>query len=150
MASSWEQLESAIRGLSGPKDYGPLLQDVARQVRDDTRERFLNEVDPDGNAWPELAESTKAKKAREGYPQAKLVEVGHLWMSLGSVEEITSDSLEWGTSDPKAVFHDSDEPRSLIPKRQIVGFDEKAMQKIEDETADFVEQEVLRSLDGLT
>lgn len=159
MESSWEQFENKIRGLSGPQDFGVVLHEVARQTRDDTRDRFMREVAPDGSDWPELAESTKDKKRRQGLPLVTLVAHGALWESLGSIDEVSSDSLRWGTDDPKAQFHDSDEPRKSkarlhdsdepnLPQRQIVGFSAEAVDRIEEQVADFVEEAVLSYFDA--
>jgi phage virion morphogenesis protein len=140
-----EQLEEKLRGLAAPKDYGLVLQDVSRQVREDTRDRFNREVDPDGASWAELAESTIEKKGHD----VRLFETGALLLSLGNVEEITTDSLECGTDDEKAGWHQNGTKDGHVPARPFVGFNERGMQSIEDQVADFVEEEVARAFDGL-
>jgi phage virion morphogenesis protein len=148
MASSLERLEETLRGLAAPKDYGQVLHDVSRQVREDTLECFATQSDPDGKAWPELAQSTIDKKGHEEI----LIERGDLYQSFVTEEAtITETEMEWGSNDEHAELHQQDEHASTVglPVRKMVGFSEARQQSIEDQVADFVEQEVARAFDGL-
>jgi phage virion morphogenesis protein len=125
-----------------------MLQDVARQVREDTLECFATQSDPDGKAWPELAQSTIDKKGHEEI----LIERGDLYQSFVTEQAtITETEMEWGSNDEHAELHQQDEHTSTVglPVRKMVGFSEARQQSIEDQVADFVEEAVARAFDGL-
>lgn len=52
-----------LEGLAArARDLSPALRDVARDVEKRTDDAFRRSVSPEGEAWPDLAESTKAQR----------------------------------------------------------------------------------------
>lgn len=80
--------------------------------------------------YPDLAPATKVQKQKEvGFVYPILAREGALARSLtspnasGAVNFIGRKELEMGTSVPHAIFHQSDEPRKVIPQRKVVFID---------------------------
>ena len=97
----------------------------------ETAERgyFASETDSSGQAWAPLAASTIAKKGHD----IILVETGALRASLvgvtgDSIRDAGADFGVFGTSDPKAMFHQ--EGTSRMPARPPVGVSEELLETI--------------------
>lgn len=113
--------------------FGDRIEDPAgawRAIADELREIGTERFDVEGPGWEKLAESTVAQKAREG----KVPEILHRELDLmaslsepggDNIEIIKGDELIFGTSDPKAVFHQ--EGRGNNPVRRVldIGADER-------------------------
>jgi phage gpG-like protein len=120
------------------------FEDVGDIMREAVRQQFATEGRHASGGWPELADSTKANRARElglsvrggalRDDRGRFASAGHpilrvhddLYNSLVSkydkrhVERPSDDSLLFGTTVPHAVFHQSTEPRTKIPYRPPV------------------------------
>jgi phage gpG-like protein len=74
--------------------------------------------------WKELADSTLAKRRREGKGAKILEDTG---IFAGSItQDVGADFAEAYTNVPYAIFHTSDEPRTLIPYRNPFDVDQDA------------------------
>lgn len=121
-------------------DYSDALRQSLPILAEQEQRMFDEERDSSGRSWPVLKQSTINRK---GHDQI-LVETGELKKSLTdlndsfNIHEIQPRELLFGTSDPKALFHQ--EGTSKMPARPPVG--------ISDETADtiaeFVAEETIR------
>jgi phage gpG-like protein len=84
--------------------------------------------------WPELAQSTLESKARNGYPSKILQATEALFDSLsgglsaaGHVERITENEVVYGTTDPKARYHQ--DGTSRMPARPPVDVREEDVRR---------------------
>lgn len=125
-------------------DMSEGLEDAGDVLRAAVRGQFLSEGVRGGRKWPELAESTKAHRAREKGLRlrggalrdkaGRFASAGHpilrvhddLFDSLVKkmdprhVESASEDTLVFGSTVPHGVFHQSKEPRTKIPYRPMV------------------------------
>lgn len=106
-----QRVEHQLLGMAARAvEPRPVLAMIARSMRE--MEQSVFETAGHGD-WPPLAESTLRQKARQGYstaPNAVLIASGELVTSLTSdggdhIEHISGDGLDFGTADPKAIFH---------------------------------------------
>jgi len=71
-------------------------------------------------AWPELAESTKADRAAQGYPEDEpLLRTGEIRDSIGHVLAMDSMEAQIGSNDDKAVWQELGTQH--IPPRSFLG-----------------------------
>lgn len=112
-----EKVVMDLRALAArASDVGPALRRLADLLRTQERERF----DREGPGWAALADSTVARKGLSGQI---LVETGDLRASFTEaggdhIEHIQRDELIFGTSDPKAAFHQRG--TSKMPARPVI------------------------------
>ena len=121
-------------------DFTPMLDDWLFRFEDIHSQYFQAEAGPDGDAWPELAEATIARKGHD----AILIDSGKLSTSLigGGVGDAIRDTfdegpnagLTFGTSVEYAAFHQEGDG---VPKREHVGLSEQVVDVLAEETADF-------------
>jgi phage gpG-like protein len=140
-----------LRLASRLTDQREGFQDVVRVLREATAENFRTRGVSGGVRWPDLNEEYAARTHRSvGQRILRLTE--RLYGSLvgagpGStaargisgrfvtgasdhIEEITVDSLRWGSSVPYGVYHQSSAPRSKIPYRPPVRLQERQKREI--------------------
>lgn len=80
--------------------------------------RVNDKFESGGPGWPALAESTKANRRKRGSGAQILKDTGRL---AGSIQpDSGSDYAEAATDVEYAVYHVSDEPREVIPKRDFL------------------------------
>jgi phage gpG-like protein len=105
----------------------PAFHKIAQDMREQIKEQFGTEGDRGSGGWAPLKEATIAAKASAGLDPHILQATHSLMESLtGSagdhIEEITDDSLLFGSSDPKGRFHQKGTSR--MPARKPVDFTE--------------------------
>lgn len=106
-----EMRRALTRGLSAVKSPGALLKPIGQAVLNNTRERFFEMVDPDGNAWAPLSPLTIAKKKLKNQI---LVETQGLFNSL-SAQMLGLEAIEVGTNKiyaPALQFGSKPKPRA--------------------------------------
>ena len=115
------------RALNGAPVLAAILGDMRRL------EIELFETEGRGE-WPELAQTTLERKAQQGYPSKILQATEALYDSLsgglgaaGHVERITESEIVYGTTDPKAGFHQ--EGTSQMPARPPVDVREEDVRR---------------------
>lgn len=80
--------------------------------------RVNDKFESGGPGWPALAKSTKANRRKRGSGAQILKDTGRL---AGSIQpDSGSDYAEAATDVEYAVYHVSDEPREVIPKRDFL------------------------------
>lgn len=142
------------------EDVSEGWDEVGDIMRNAVREQFASEGARGGDKWPELAESTKRSRAAmmglsvrggglrdrrgryasAGHPILRVTD--ELMDSLTRkfdpqhVEDASGTSLRFGSTVPYAVFHQSTDPRTRLPRRAPVVLTEgdkrgitKALQK---------------------
>ena len=123
-----EQLLFALRA-GRFSDYSvPLGGAVLRLLRRVAKENFDGEGIHARGGWPPLAESTLRERARLGYGNLPMMQrTRRLYKSVAggrstadSIVEVSPTELVWGTRVPYADYHQSDAPRTRLPRRQII------------------------------
>jgi len=108
--------------LLTPMDLSKPFARFATYMHGEVDEMFETEGASRGTPWPYLAPSTLAKKSRLGRSLNILVFKGRMKSNFG-VLDITPDVLVFGVPDhvaPQAKYHDSDEPRTKLPRRKLM------------------------------
>ena len=102
------------------------------------QKNFESEGSLTGKPWPELAESTVMNLSKR---RSKGHKVLH-----GDTGDLKSNWKHWFTTSravvrsktPYAIYHDSDEPRTVLPRRQIIPDTKHVQDKIEKIFGKFV------------
>ena len=128
-------IQEAFDGI----DWKPFLgNQVIPAMQQMESEYFESETDPNGTAWPELAQSTIDAKGHDTI----LVETNKLKSSLigetgDSVKEVVQEGKNagatWGTSVEYARFHQAKDGR--LPQRAMVGLSERNVDALTESTA---------------
>lgn len=118
-----EQLQAAFVQLEKTfSNLEPVLEKIGPEFFEQVRHKF----EVAGPGWAKLSPTTEARKARlYGGPTQILRATDRLYESFRpagseSIERVGPLSGEWGSSVPYGVFHDSDEARGRLPRRQII------------------------------
>lgn len=113
------------------RTLGVVMADVAEDMVSEVQENF--ETGGRGK-WPDLAPSTKA--SRRGSSFQILVDTTRL---AGSIEPDSGiDFAEAATDVAYAVYHVSDEPRSVIPERDFLELPEEFYERSADKILDYL------------
>lgn len=123
------------------------LQGVSNTIRGLYAENFDREGNGSG-AWVPLARSTQRERQRLGYAPAHpiLVRRGVYRDSFlrrgaaGNVDEFDGDTLYAGSDDYRVGYHESFEPRSIIPARRVIDFDSMQTDRVGDALDHWVER----------
>lgn len=107
------------------------LEVVGDVLREATEKQFDSEGGYASGGWKELAQSTIDRKARLGQDPRILRATDRLMESLtrkfdgDHIEQISGDTLTFGSSVPYGLFHQSSRPRTKIPFRPPVAITEE-------------------------
>lgn len=112
-----------LRAAGRTDDMSDGLSLVADHFLDSEERQFASQGGYASGGWAPLAPSTLAGKRRAGQDQRILHAEGDLRASLtrrggDHLEEVTDSSLVFGTTDPKAKFHQFG--TSTMPRRRPV------------------------------
>jgi len=148
------------RAVSGKIDYRPLLKTIRVILVSGVRGFFDQSRDPEGVPWKPL-KRPRYRPLRRGQKHRKrksplgidkpLVDTGTLMRSVtaggrGKVEEMTDTSITLGSNLIYAGVHNYGYPPKNIPQRQFLGISDEMETEIEEATADFVAEQIARSL----
>jgi len=98
-------------------NMAPLFADIGEHLLESTKQRFKDQVDPDGLPWEQLAESTRERKTKNA--DLILVEHGQLMDSFHT--QTSASEAIVGSSDIRAAtMHYGNDDRN-IPARNILG-----------------------------
>ena len=146
--SDREAREGLERLRRAGHDMTPAMRDIAAALEDSVLESFDREQAPDGTPWPDLAESTKARRARRGTWPGQVLQVdgarGGLVGSIssdydsmnavagtnkvyGAVHQFGATEGEFGTTGAGMPI-----PFGDIPARPFLGVSEDAREDILD------------------
>jgi phage gpG-like protein len=137
-----------VRVQSRMVDHREAFHEIVGILRESTKANFATRGVSGGSRWRDLKPATIAAKQRKGQDIRILRATGRLYGSLigaegstgrarsdvggrfipgGSdhVEEITADTLRWGSRVPYGQFHQSSAPRKVIPYRPPVRLTER-------------------------
>ncbi len=118
--------EQSIFKLQGPGQYPPFKNSVrashSKGGKDENGKRFKK-----GSEYTAaMSPYQKWKKKHFGFDYPLLVRTGRLASSLlgpnnpGSISLVTKLTLAFGTSVPYGIYHQSDDPRKVIPLRKFL------------------------------
>jgi phage virion morphogenesis protein len=137
-----------IRGLEDRLgDLTPAMKAVGEYMLVRTRERFDDEVDPDGRRWQALAPSTVESKQRRKTKPGKRAKVRAGATDILKESFLLRDTIAYnadstsvrvGTPQEYGVFHQSDEPRSKIPQRKFLGVNAEDLAEINEIVTDYL------------
>jgi phage gpG-like protein len=146
-----------IRGLEDRLgDLTPAMKAVGEYMLVRTRERFDDEVDPDGRRWQALTQKGVDGRTRPGTVESKQrrktkpgrrarVRAGatdilkESWLLRDTISYNTdSTSVRVGTPREYGILHQSDEPRSKIPQRKFLGVNAEDLAEINEIAVDYL------------
>jgi phage gpG-like protein len=118
--------KETMRRLAAAGESLDRLPDAMRETGTYLREFFSGEVFAShggaiGKPWPRLSPSTEAKKAREFPGRPMLVRSGLMQRSFRS--SFTDSSVRVGNSASYFKYHQSDLPRTRLPRRAMMELD---------------------------
>lgn len=134
--SAMQQVLSRLQQAGQNMD--PVFADIGDHLLESTKQRFKDQVDPDGLPWEPLAESTRESKRKN--TDLILIEQGQLMDSLHPNSD--ANSVEFGTNLIYAATHQFGDADRGIPARPFLGVSS------EDELVilDLLEQQLLDAL----
>lgn len=144
IAEAADLIEGLEKRLS---DLTPAMKSVGEYMLVRTRERFDDEVDPDGKKWQALAPSTveskqrrKTKPGKRARVRAKATDILKESFLLRDTiaYDAGSTSVRVGTPQEYGIFHQSDEPRSKIPQRKFLGVNAEDLAEINEIVTDYL------------
>jgi hypothetical protein len=119
------QLSRRIHGLIGAmSDWTPVWKTLQADWSATMLARFSSEGAHEGQKWAPLSEAY-ARWKRKHYPGANriLYRTGALQMAAAMPETTMSPTrLEMSVDVPYAIYHQSAEPRSIMPRRAFASF----------------------------
>lgn len=140
------EADNLIRGLEERlTDLTPAMGAVGEYMLGRTRDRFDEEVDPSGNRWDALAESTvrsKRRRKKGGGSRARVraAPTDILKESLLLRDTISyqadSTSVRVGTPQEYGVYHQSGTTR--MPQREFLGVDAEDLAEINEIVTDYL------------
>ncbi len=126
------ELNQRLMALNGRlNDLSPLMDAIGDILENSTRQRFEDQVNPDGISWEDLLPSTvKAKKGNDKI----LSNEGDLLKSLTYGFDETS--VEWGTPEEYGKYHQTG--TIFAPERAFLGISDDDREDIFDVLNEFI------------
>jgi phage virion morphogenesis protein len=133
------QLSAALHGVAEALDEDEVLDEAASIILNHTRQRFLEEVNPEGVAWPP---SQAAIQRRRGGGTGTLFDTGTLWRSIqesddhGPGERIikagafTEKGVEYGKFHQYGTKFLPVREFMGVPKEDVELFEARIMQRV--------------------
>ena len=128
-------------------DLTPAMQSIGEYMMLKTRDRFDQQVDPDGRAWRPLADATVESKRRRKTNPGRRARVRAQPTDILKESFLLRDTIAYdadstsvriGTPQEYGVFHQSDEPRNKIPPRRFLGVDAQDLTEINEIVSDYL------------
>ncbi len=116
-------LDVMARLLSVATDPRPLHDRIGADLEGNAAARFRDKRDPDGMPWTPWADSTAARRQKQGKGELLRFD-GHLSTSLNY--QPLSDGVAVGYAQKYAVHHEFGAPRANIPRRGLLMSDPEA------------------------
>ena len=123
------QLLRKLEGVSEEmKNWYPEFRKTGTMLLKTFKDNFATDGGMLGKPWKPLAGTTLTQKARLGYPADILVRTGKMRDSFRSTPNNTY--VEMDNPSPYFVYHQSNQPRTKLPRRIMMHLDEKRKQMI--------------------
>lgn len=138
----WTRIDTNIANFT----FTEPIDVIATKLADVHAGYFNDQSDPNGTPWKPLSPVTVKRK---GHPVI-LIETNRMRQSVVNrqdgqhVERLTRNSLDWGTSDEKAGWHQSGTEH--MPQRQFVGWNEPAIDFACNQIADSAVNQLLAGI----
>lgn len=132
------ELSRNLRGMeTNLKNFTKPLTKIAQSlVKSFGGEVFDTQGAVIGEKWKRLSPYTVAQKARQGFPPDPLVRTGA--MKRGFKAIVTSEQVVIGNTQDYFKYHQSNKPRSKIPRRRMMKLNEQMKQMIVKEFQDHI------------
>lgn len=114
------------RLLEQVQDWSNVFDLLDEEYRHEVEKQFDTEGMHGGHKWVGLSRLTIKDRKRKGYPPGPiLVRSGYLRDSLlgrtsESINVVTPREWIYGTNVPYAIYHQSDKPRTVLPRRAFL------------------------------
>lgn len=123
--------------LSGG-DKSQLLNSLGMVIEEQTKERFVTRIDPQGDPWRELTEKYKKRKKKISSGNI-LVREGFLQMSIE--HQLTgSDTVLIGTPMEYGIYHQDAKDKKR--RREFLGFSTDNITELQDAVDEFMKEHV--------
>jgi phage gpG-like protein len=124
------QLSRRLEGLSAnTKNLTvPFRKSADTLIRTFSRDVFSTQGAAIGEKWKRLSPYTVAQKARQGYPSDTLIRTGKMRRSFTSI--VASDQAVVYNTAPYFKYHQSNKPRTKIPRRVMMKLGEIQRQQV--------------------
>lgn len=118
-------------------DLTPVYRDIGEQVQNQTKQRFRDQVDPDGIPWRDYAPLNDEYQARKDKNADKIL-IYDGYLSGGIHYQATGQGVEIGTNEKYGATHQYGREEDGIPARPFLGLsdDDKA------EVLEIIEQHI--------
>lgn len=131
LARNLQGMETSLKDFTKP----------LKRISDSLVKTFGNDVFSSkgsaiGETWAPLAQSTLEEKARLGYPSDPLIRTGA--MKGGFKAMVSTDQALIGNEMDYFKYHQSNKPRSRIPRRVMMKLTENMKQMIVKEFQDYI------------
>jgi phage virion morphogenesis protein len=126
------ELQAALAEFIGrTENLTPALNDLGEHLLRKTRQRFDTSTAPDGTKWAPLAARTikaKQRRATTGKPYRTKADPSAILKDTFTLRDsityqVSSNALQVGTNIEYGIYHQSEEPRTRLPRRAFLGLD---------------------------
>ena len=119
------QLSRRLRGIGDEvKDWKPAFREAGKElVQVFSNDVFASRGRAVGESWAPLAPATLAEKEAQGYPSQPLVRTGEMKNSFQA--QPLSQSLTLWNATEYFKYHQSNQPRSKLPRRVMMKLGEE-------------------------
>ena len=133
-----QQLSRVMRGINGGfADLTKPFSESAKKLKSLYEgEVFSSRGAVIGERWERLSPYTVAQKARQGYPLDPLIRTGAMRDSFKTL--VTSDHAEITNTAEYFKYHQSNQPRTRIPRRVMMKLGENQKQLVVKEFQKYI------------
>ena len=125
------------------KDYSqPFRQSANMLVRQFSQEVFATQGAVLGERWKRLSPYTVSQKARLGFTGGPLVRTGQMQRSFQSI--VSSDQAVVRNTAPYFPYHQSNQPRSKLPRRVMMKLTQNSKAEIVRHFQEFIRQSLTK------
>lgn len=133
-----QQLSRVLRGVNGgfsnlEKPFKAAAESLKRTF---STEVFSTKGAVIGEKWARLSPYTVAQKARQGYPADPLIRTGAMKDSFKSV--VTSTEATISNTAEYFKYHQSNQPRTTLPRRVMMKLGENQKQEVVKEFQKYI------------
>lgn len=118
-------------------DLRPVYRDIGEQIQNQTKQRFRDQVDPDGIPWADYAPLDDEYQARKEKNADKIL-VLNGYLANGIHYQATEEQVEIGSDKKYAATHQYGREADGIPARPFLGLSDED----KAEVLDIIEQHI--------
>ena len=138
------ELSRVLLGVASDlKDYSqPFRQSANMLVRQFSKEVFATQGAALGERWKRLSPYTVSQKARLGFTGGPLVRTGQMQRSFQSI--VSSDQAVVRNTAPYFPYHQSNQPRSKLPRRVMMKLTQNSKAEIIRHFQEFIRRSLTK------